>query len=75
MTGLNGFATEDRLKAFGAAAASAGAVGLFHILGVTPEAPDMKTVTGGAENIPITPSRRAARESARGAFDNPIQRD
>src|ERR1700722_19530753 len=30
---------EDQLKALGAAAASAGAVGLFHVLGVTPEAP------------------------------------
>ncbi|MGL5448019.1 MAG: aconitase X [Rhabdaerophilum sp.] len=62
VTGLAGFATEDRLKAFGAAAASAGAVGLFHILGVTPEAPDLATVSGGAENlpmIPVTPERLA----------------
>ena len=29
---------EDALKAFGAAAASSGAVGLFHVAGVTPEA-------------------------------------
>ncbi|MGH6858655.1 MAG: aconitase X [Phyllobacterium sp.] len=35
---------EDALKAFGAAAASAGAVGLFHVAGVTPEAPDLATV-------------------------------
>lgn len=34
---------EDALKAFGAAAASAGAVGLFHVAGVTPEAPDSET--------------------------------
>lgn len=38
---------EDALKAFGAAAASSGAVGLFHIAGVTPEAPDLATATGG----------------------------
>ena len=31
---------EDILKAFGATAASAGAVGLFHVAGATPEAPD-----------------------------------
>ncbi len=37
--GLQGCATEDRLKALGAAAAAFGAVGLFHIAGVTPEAP------------------------------------
>jgi predicted aconitase len=30
---------EDRLKAFGAAAASAGGVAMFHAVGVTPEAP------------------------------------
>ncbi|MGN6306264.1 MAG: aconitase X [Mesorhizobium sp.] len=38
---------EDALKAFGAAAASSGAVGLFHIAGVTPEAPDVATALGG----------------------------
>ena len=36
-TGLPGRIDEDRLKAMGAAAASTGAVGLFHIDGVTPE--------------------------------------
>ncbi len=34
---------EDALKAFGAASASAGAVGLFHVAGVTPEAPNLET--------------------------------
>ena len=38
---------EDRLKALGAAMASTGAVGLFHIVGVTPEAPDLATATQG----------------------------
>ncbi len=46
--GLAGFATEDRLKAFGAASASAGGVGLFHMAGVTPEAPDVATAAGGS---------------------------
>jgi predicted aconitase len=36
-TGLPDKIDEDRLKAMGAAAASTGAVGLFHIEGVTPE--------------------------------------
>jgi predicted aconitase/predicted aconitase with swiveling domain len=40
-------ATEDQLKAFGAAAASAGAVAMFHMAGVTPEAPDLPTALGG----------------------------
>ncbi|WP_284177317.1 aconitase X catalytic domain-containing protein [Rhabdaerophilum sp. SD176] len=62
--GLEGCATEDRLKAFGAAAASAGAVGLFHILGATPEAPDLATVTGG-ESIPVVPVNAAMLNAAR----------
>ena len=35
--------SNDMLKAFGAAAASSGSVGLFHIVGITPEAPDLPT--------------------------------
>ena len=38
---------EDRLKALGAAAASSGAVGLFHVVGTTPEAPDETAAFGG----------------------------
>jgi predicted aconitase len=49
ITGLPSSIPEDSLKALGAAAASSGAVGLFHILGVTPEAPDLATATGGRE--------------------------
>jgi len=40
VSGLNFRPWEDLLKAFGAAAASAGAVGLFHVAGATPEAGD-----------------------------------
>ena len=39
--GLEAKPTEDQLKAMGAAAASSGAVALFHIVGVTPEAPTL----------------------------------
>jgi predicted aconitase len=42
--GLQGFPDEDDLKAFGAAAATSGAVGLFHIVGVTPEAPSLAAI-------------------------------
>ena len=38
---------EDQLKALGAAASSTGAVGLFHVAGVTPEAPTVQAVLGG----------------------------
>jgi predicted aconitase len=40
LVGIPGSVGEDQLKAFGAAAASAGGVALFHAVGVTPEAPD-----------------------------------
>jgi predicted aconitase len=57
---------EDRLKALGAAAASAGAVGLVHIVGVTPEAPDLAAATQGIppeRTIVLTPAMvRAARD-------------
>jgi len=43
ITGLTFRPWEDILKAFGATAASAGAVGLFHVAGSTPEAPDEAT--------------------------------
>jgi predicted aconitase len=47
VTGVGAHPGEDALKAFGAAAASTGAVGLFHMAGVTPEAPDLATALGG----------------------------
>ncbi len=46
ITGLDERATEDRLKALGAAAASSGAVAMFHAVGVTPEAPSLSEATG-----------------------------
>lgn len=51
--GLPATVTEDQLKALGAAAASTGAVALFHVVGVTPEAPTSEVATGGTE-----PTRR-----------------
>lgn len=38
---------EDQLKALGAAAASTGAVALFHVVGVTPEAATLEQALGG----------------------------
>jgi predicted aconitase len=45
--GLPGNLGEDRLKGLGAAAASSGAVALFHVAGVTPEAPTVEAALGG----------------------------
>jgi predicted aconitase len=46
IAGVQGHPGDDALKAFGAAAASTGAVGLFHMAGVTPEAPNLETALG-----------------------------
>ena len=53
IVGLPAGLSEDDLKALGAAAASSGAVALFHVVGCTPEAPDLETAFGG-----LTPELR-----------------
>ena len=45
--GLQYEPTSDQLKALGAAAASSGAVALFHIVGITPEAPTLEAAFQG----------------------------
>lgn len=47
ITGLPHNTTEDELKALGAAAASTGAVALFHAVGITPEAPTLDAAFQG----------------------------
>ena len=47
ITGLDS-ATEDQMKVLGASAASSGAVGLIHVVGVTPEAATLDEATGGS---------------------------
>jgi predicted aconitase len=47
IVGLPEDTVEDRLKALGAAAASSGAVAMFHAVGLTPEAPTLDAATGG----------------------------
>ena len=48
---------EDQLKALGAAAASSGAVALFHLVGVTPEAPTLEAAFASAEEPKVGPER------------------
>jgi hypothetical protein len=65
IVGLPPDASEDRLKALGAAAASSGAVAMFHAVGVTPEAPRLEAAAGDADapRVRIRPSElRAARD-------------
>jgi predicted aconitase len=56
--------TEDELKAIGAAAASSGAVAMFHMVGVTPEADTLDQATGGnshrLETIGVSPAQLKA---------------
>ncbi|MDS1271137.1 aconitase X catalytic domain-containing protein [Lipingzhangella sp. LS1_29] len=47
--GLPADTSEDRLKALGSAAASSGGVGMFHAVGITPEAPTLSAALGGAD--------------------------
>lgn len=50
---------EDQLKALGAASATSGAVGLFHAIGLTPEAPTLNHAFGGRDPeriVEITPA-------------------
>lgn len=68
IAGLPRALDEDRLKALGAAAASTGAVGLFHVAGVTPEAPDVATACGGVPPASTLVLDAAALEPARRAL-------
>jgi predicted aconitase len=63
--GLQAQPTEDQFKAMGAASATSGTVALFHVVGITPEAPTLEAACQGhapKETVSITmESLRAAR--------------
>mgnify|MGYP000674036594 CR=1 FL=1 len=65
ITGAPPDTNEDELKAIGAAAASSGGVALFHLVGVTPEAPTL------ANAVTTTARSLAMRRSAAKAIDMP----
>jgi predicted aconitase len=70
IVGLPTDASEDRMKALGAAAASSGSVAMFHAVGLSPEAPTLEAATGGepVPEIVLTTERlRAARDELRTA--------
>jgi cis-L-3-hydroxyproline dehydratase len=65
--GMSMIPNEDQLKALGAAAASSGAVAMFHMVGVTPEAPTIESAFQGKqpeETVKVTMDmlRQARRE-------------
>lgn len=68
--------SEDRLKALGAAAASSGAVAMFHVVGSTPEAPTLEGALQGGpaeatETITLAELRAAREELTTGSGDRP----
>ena len=63
--GLEAEPGEDQLKALGAAMASSGAVALFHLVGVTPEAPSTEEAFQGGEPGEAVDVTMAALRSAR----------
>ncbi len=66
--GLAANPSEDQLKAMAAAAASSGSVAMFHIVGVTPEAPTLRDSLGGREPARRVPVRHADLARARAAL-------
>ncbi|WP_026256067.1 aconitase X catalytic domain-containing protein [Mycobacterium sp. 155] len=69
--------TEDWGKNFGAAAASSGGVALFHLVGVTPEAPDLATALHGQdpvrlESVTLDDLRQARRELTTASSGEPL---
>jgi len=68
LTGVTGAVPEDWLKAFGAAAASSGGVAMFHVVGVTPEAPSLDDALGGLPALDVVTVTREDIRSARAAL-------
>jgi hypothetical protein len=76
IVGLPPATDEDRLKALGAAAASSGAVSMFHAVGVTPEAATLQDALGGnrvtREVVVTLEGIRAARDELTTVRDGPV---
>ncbi|KRE41344.1 aconitase X [Knoellia sp. Soil729] len=53
LVGAGENAGEDALKALGAAAASSGSVGMFHVVGRTPEAPDLASCSRAGSPVTV----------------------
>jgi predicted aconitase len=75
--GLPAGVSEDRLKAIGAAAASSGAVAMFHAVGSTPEAPTLEAALGGRApeatiEVTLAELRAARAELTTAAVDRPL---
>lgn len=66
IAGMSVTPDEDQLKAFGAATASSGGVALFHMVGITPEAPTLEAAFQGSKPMQtIEVDMHALRQSRR----------
>ena len=65
LDGFEAVQTEDQLKAMGAAMASSGSVALFHVVGVTPEAPTVEEAFQGGRPEEVVTVTMDALRSAR----------
>ena len=64
VSGMNMTPNEDQLKALGAAGASSGAIAMFHMVGITPEAPTIESAFQGKQpNKSITVTMDLLRDS------------
>jgi len=59
---------EDELKALGAACASTGGVGMFHAVGITPEAPTLSHAFGGRQSLRTVTVSRVQLQRTRAAL-------
>jgi hypothetical protein len=65
ITGIQVKPSEDQLKALGAAAASSGTVALFHLVGITPEAPSQEAAFQGHQPSRLVPVTLKMLQAAR----------
>ncbi len=73
LAGMPESVTIDDLKAFSAAAASSGAVGLFHLVGITPEAPSLEACFRGGAPEPVVVTPRMVAEAEERLSDSTVE--
>lgn len=75
LTGIQGPPNPNNLKHFGAAAASSGGIEMYHIVGVTPEAPFEEAAFSGRECEDVLTFDKKARDETFGLFSTATDPD
>jgi len=70
-TGISSVPTADELKHLGASLASYGSMAMFHMVGVTPEAPTLEAALGGNQPGPVLKITDADIEGVLSGYRNP----